>query len=266
MRKKYPILFLFLIFLYGGTISAQITESVFDEEVLKKRVDLLDIFFERFNFERDFDRGKIANPNDVDLHKKYILSLFDRNYLMDTSDMVQYEERKTLAMAFMKEVTNPQAPTRLAYSDSTWFAQVVCNCKYEKESRQVALWLKPEMIRPNEYKWVIFDADADFLHLPVDTSSVHLISPVEHEMQFMGLYEISNTFNYNSVVDYADMSFAIDPLSVFFTMIYDQRLTIADVADMEYHFFNVPGYEFVVRFIERSGINAGWLITGLKKI
>lgn len=260
------IVFVFCLLAGFNMASAQIIESAFNEEVLMRRVDLLEVFFERFNFEKDFERKEILDRGDVTLHKKYLLSLFDASFLMDTTGMVDNAKRKALVADFLEIVTNSANPITLSYTDSTWFAKVICNCKYEKQDCQITLFLKTELVRPNEFKWVVFDADSDFLKLKPDDKYIRQISPVEHEMRFMGLDEITDPHNCKSAVAYANKSFVIDPLSVFFAMIYDKSLVINNVADVEYHFYNVPGFQFTVRFVERQGYNAGWLITDLVSI
>ena len=265
-RFSTYLLVLALFFAGLGTSVAQSINQVFNEEILQHRVEMLDIFFERFNLEKDIEGNKFEGYYDPGLHRSYLLSLFDRNYLLDTLDANHQEEIQTFVMSFLDAVVASGKPVTLAYADSTWCAQVLCRCTYDKKECDVTLFLKPELVKPGEFKWVIFDAEADFLHLTPDTLSVRGISPVEHEMKFLGLKEITNAHNKKSVTAYADKAYRVNPLTVFFTMIYDNKLTFNHVLNVQYHFFTVPGYHFTVQFLERPGYNAGWLITDLQKL
>lgn len=267
MMKRFVSHILVLALFFAGirTASAQSIDQVFNEDILQHRVEMLDIFFERFNLEKDIEGNSLQGVRDPGLHRSYLLSLFDQDYLIDTLDVQRQDEVQTLVMSFLDAVTASRKPVTLAYSDSTWCAQVLCRCTYNKKECDVTLFLKPELVRPGEFKWVIFDADAEFLHLTPDTLFVRGISPVEHEMKFLGLREITDSHNNKSVVAYADKSYRVNPLTVFFTMIYDSKLTFNHVLNVQYHFFTVPGYHFTVQFRERPGYNAGWLITDLQK-
>ena len=58
----------------------------------------------------------------------------------------------------------------------------------------------------------------------------------------------------------------MDETSVFLADVYNGLLDIEYVKDLQFVFYQVPGYVFRIKFIERATNNTGWLITSFDKI
>ena len=71
--------------------------------------------------------------------------------------------------------------------------------------------------------------------------------------------------SYRYIDDYALTGYMPDKLSVFLTLVRSGLLKVNYVSDVEFVFFQVPGYKFSVKLFERESKNAGWLISSVSK-
>jgi hypothetical protein len=247
------------------TVSAQAINfgSVWDEQLLMHRVKQVGEFMDRFNYERDIANKPIEDKDDTVKRKRYVFSLFDAQLVLNSSnpDSTFYEIEQ-----FVDVIVNSQQPVYLYFNDTTWTAEAVCQTKYKGKSTKISVFLKTEEIADNQYKWIISDARGSMLDItPKLKRTKYMISPVENELEFMNLPDISNIYK-KDVIHYSDKSFRFDRLSVFFALIYNDMLKVEAVERVIYHFRQVSGYEFTVENIERASKNAGWLISSLRII
>ncbi len=239
-------------------VKAQILTTEFDENVLKMRVKQLDEFISRFNYETDIEGNKIEKP-DIDMRKKYILSLFNQDILKSDSVF-------KLAEQFIDYACNKDTAKYIKFSDNNWYAQAFCKVKYNNKEHDISIVLKPEKIKEFEYKWVICAVSSEFLKIKPEKINLGLmISPVDNELGFMSLPDISKQ-GHTNVLNYASKNYKVDELSVFFALIQSNRLKITAVNKIKYHFMQLNNWVFTVEHFNRKGDNAGWLISSIKNL
>ena len=89
--------------------------------------------------------------------------------------------------------------------------------------------------------------------------------PDDHETNFMSLHRVT-TEKDDLITCYMQKSYPLDETSVFLADVYNGLLDIEYVKDLQFVFYQVPGYVFRIKFIERETNNTGWLITSFDKI
>lgn len=92
-----------------------------------------------------------------------------------------------------------------------------------------------------------------------------MLMPDDHETNFMSLNRMTNeTSTY--IMDFVRKDAMVDELSVFMTLVKQGLLKIDYVSDLSFTFFQVPGYIFSIRNINRNSQNTGWLIDSIQSI
>ncbi len=149
----------------------------------------------------------------------------------------------------------------LQFTDTTWVAVAKTVVSYSGKADTLELTLKTERVEKNIYKWVISNVSWQKLQLNPQKRNAGLsISPTDNEMRFMSLSSITNR-EYPNILNYADNQFKVDELSVFYTLIYTNKLKIVEVADLRYVFYDIAGYYLCVKYVsDFNHAHAGWLI------
>jgi len=232
----------------------------FNEQQLKMRVKQLDEFVSRFNYEKDIDGITVKNRQDTAKRKLYIASLFNKDLVTNVKETVlevYYE--------FIETVVNPSKPVYLHFADTNWTAEAICKAVFKGKPVRISLFLKTEKINDNEYKWVINSVQGEIFDLKPDKKNPGLmISPVDNELGFMSLADISGKAGKN-IINYSYKNYSVDNLSVFNTLIYTGLLNIEYVQKVVYYFYQAPDFIFTVEHFEREDSNAGWLISSIIK-
>ncbi|MDR2564207.1 MAG: hypothetical protein LBC98_09765 [Prevotellaceae bacterium] len=259
MKRTFLILFAYLLSGYAA-LSQTPVGSVFDETRLKMRVKQLDEFVARFNCEKDVEGKSIKDKEDTAMRKRYVAGLFDRNLLVNDSIKRKF-------IAFAEKVVNPKAPVYLRFADSDWTAEAICRATFNGKQVQISMFLKTDRVRDDEYKWAIVSADGEMFNLTPKQQNPNIrISPVDNELGFMNMSDISSGENRRNVVHYSPQGYSPDRLTVFNTLVYNGLLKINHVQKIVYRFEQVPGYVFTVEHFERATGNVGWLISKLIEI
>ncbi|MCR4816208.1 MAG: hypothetical protein K5842_03350 [Bacteroidales bacterium] len=215
----------------------------------QKRIKLIDQFMSRFNG-TDIPDG--ADKNDPQLRRKLLLSLFDHDYLM---------QNQQFCLSFIDNAISKKY--NLQYEDSTWYAIVDCDAFYGSKAVKLTLAFRTRKDSKGLMKWVISSAVGDALQLaPSKTSSTLKISPVDNELDFIHLKDITSK-NEDLIINYSDPSFNVDQTSVFFALVYSGQLRIGQVTNLSYQFDIGDYYVFVTRF-NRDTTNSGWLISDIQ--
>ena len=244
-----------VILLYNNTtIQSQVlsidTLSKSDEINFIYQVKQIDEFMMRFNYER-----VVVSPEIDSMWKEKNLAL-----LFDKETYFSYRQ---YADSMINTIVKDSL--KINYYDTTWCALATCQVKYKKTIDTIQIVLQTEHIKDYIYKWVIKDAFGDLLELNPRPNSEQLrISPVDNEINFMSLASIC-THNAINITRYNDKNYKVSPIDVLNTLIYSGQLHIEHVIDLEYHFFNVKDYSFVVRYFNRNEPNSGWLISSVRK-
>lgn len=230
---------------------------VFDETELQFKVVQIDEFMRRFNYDAAYDGSKPLEKNDT---------LYEKERLKNMStlfNLAKFGSKQTildsLSMELFRYVIDNNI--RLDYKDSSWYAKVDINAIYNQKKQTVTLYLHPEQIKDNEYKWVIFDVKSSLFKMESGKDSL-LILPSEHGIGFVSLPEkiklrprAVNTLFYKG--------YKYDPLIVFHFLISNQIMKVSTVREVVFH-YDLPAYSFDVERIERDKTyNKGWLINSI---
>lgn len=252
MKFLLTTLLLFICELY---VHAQIPPFL-NEEQFRASINLVDDFIARFN--GDKDRPNI-DKEDENYEINRILFLFNGKMFKSFEDSL-FIEAKKFAESIVKN------NTKILYSDTTWAAKAQCRGKFADKEVDFILYLSTEKRREQMYKWVITKAVGDIFKLkPSRHATKAMLMPDDHETNFMSLNRIT-TEKDDYITYYANKNFHIDETSVFFSLVYNGLLDIEYVSDLQFVFFQVPGYRFSIKYFERETDNSGWLINSFEKV
>lgn len=244
MRAK--LIFFLLLVMYDSY--AQLDTSW--QREFTEHVKSMDEFMKRFNGEEAYPGLAASAENFLKLN---LFSLLDHQMSQNS---------KQGALDFVSAIIDNNV--KLNYADTLWYAEARCDITYKGKARQMTLFLRPERIRDNSFRWVLCGADGITGNL-ISMNDKSAISPVEHEIHFMELQSIFKN-DKQHVFGYRADGYKIDQLSVFLTLIYTGQINFMSVTETKFHFFNIPDYRFVVEEKGRRGANAGWLITIFEKL
>lgn len=258
-KRVFFVALLVVCCCYSKAQIVMLPPSEVNENLFKGRVKQIDEFMARFNLTEAWDGSKIADRSDTTLRKKYLATLFDNKKFKTPNGNLN-----VLAAEFVDDVVDKDY--QLRYEDSLWTAEIKCCIKICNRREKMTFFLHTCKLRKGEYKWVIINAVSDIFNVAVpDSSSRAFISPVEHEIGFIGLLSVDDSVR--NVSGYFDTHLYFpDNLSMLAVLLGNGLLTIESINDVLFHFQTVPGYSFTVERVEKRGsYNTGWLITRLVK-
>lgn len=247
-----------ILLVWAGVVNTSAQTGIF--ELLNRnqylaRVKLIDEFFARFN--GDELRNDLG-PEYSD-RESGVLLLFDiaKYKSKDDSGFVA-------AKAFAHNVVNSCA--KLNFEDKNWFAKIMCHGKLAQKKVSFNMILCVEERDSAMYRWAISDVEGDIFKNSRDKKHKELfIMPNDNEQFFMSVRK-TTTESYKFIDDYVKHSYHADALSAFLALVRSNQLKIEAVTDVEFIFLQVPDYAFTVKYFERDGINAGWLIDSCRKM
>lgn len=226
-----------------------VVNSEAQKQMFRAHVKQVDEFIERFNCE-SFTPGIDTTKSDA--KRLNLISLFP----VETSK--SSDSAYKVASKFADHVLSSGA--KLRYEDSTWFAIAQCHGKLKNKPVDFTIFLNVEHRRGRMYKWVISRVVGDVFALtPSNANEMLMISPTDHEINFMQLARIT-TEKDDLILNYRQKQFELDQTSVFFTMVNQGLLDIEHVTNLQFVFMQVPGYQVTIEYIDRLANNAGWLI------
>ena len=250
---KYILLFIFFLFVCLEDRAQSL--SILNKDLQKVRVGLVDEFFDRFN-------GKIAHPDiPITDNKSRSDNLM---YLLDLAQFTSKEDpRFQEALEMMNVIINDSV--KINFTDTTWFAIAHCKGLLEGKSVMFNLYLTVQQRKQNMYKWVISRVDGNLFEIkPRNENEKIMLAPGDHETNFMSLGRMTKEQPFN-VKNFISKGFEYDMTSVFAYLVYNRKLKIDYVNELEFVFTQVPGYIFHVKYLERENKNSGWLISDFYK-
>lgn len=255
MRKPfYLISVLFLLSFHQ--VSAQIFTTIIDENALRFRVKQIDEFFERFNYETDYNGDKPKDPKNVEEHKKSFLTIVNLDRFINDK-----QEIDTTLTRFVDYVINDSV--QIHYQDTTWNAEVNCFVKFEGKKYDTSFILKTEEIEKYIFKWVIADVQSElFDSYPNEPKASIIISPAEHGIGFITLPETLN-LNNESVGSTFKKGYKRSNLAVFDFLMSNGKVIVDTITKVAFH-FHLEEADFDVEHIEKeNSYNQGWLINNI---
>lgn len=261
MKIISRLFFLAFLLVTPGLYAQSFNSLLGDESILNAQTKQVNQFFRRFNGEES-TKGDRFYQGDRDfrspeLRKKYLNILFD-NQNASITDPLKDD--------FMRDVMKANSPVILDFHGGQWFAEVSTKFLYQGKDENVTLYMKLEQ-QDLGYKWVI--SNVYFRHFQLmfqnlGSGDQRFLHPLSHELDFMNLIKVFKDKDY--VEQYTDKDYHPDYLTLFLYEFKKGNLKFESVNDVKFHFFQAPGWYFELTNFNRSGTNAGWLISSLLKL
>ncbi|MBQ8051764.1 MAG: hypothetical protein IJ197_09375 [Bacteroidaceae bacterium] len=247
MKKFFQLFFCLSALL---PVQAQIPDTE-DQEVFAAQVSLVDEFVHRFNGE---EYHPLVQKDSVGARRKNLLFLLDLARYKSRNDTAFIRAEKFVDKVLADSVV-------LHYADTAWLATALCHATLQGKPVDITLRLRVEHRKGHMYKWVITSAGGDCLSLASPKAhEPFMLMPDDHETNFMSLCRMaSETAPY--ITDFADREARVDALTAFMTLVRYGLLKIDYVSELQFTFFQVPGYVFTIANTDRNTKNTGWLIS-----
>ena len=258
-----PMVFFILALLFSFDAMPLAAQSIgdvqMDEANLYAMTKQMGQFIRRFNYEEDQFGYKI-NPKDPSYRNKQKRQqsmgiLFDQETYGSKPDLQRY---------FIEDVTADDS-TFMTFLGGRWYSEVSATFKYRGKDVNVIMILGVEQEGLGS-KWVLNNIYFSEFNKLFPTGEItekekHFLHPMSHELDFMNIYKI---FKEPEVIEYyASKSFEPDYLTLFFYEIKKGNLVFQHVDTVKFHVFQIKDWYFEVSWFNRSGSNAGWLISNL---
>lgn len=230
------------------------------------RVHSIDDFIERFNGQPNTRANalfeKMLDPSYRKDRQTWLKSLFDQQ---------NGDWDFALIESFISDVLAAQDTKSLRFEDPNWFAVVECSALYRNSLKKLTILLEVEYDESNQgSRWVIshffpinFFSETRPAPFPMPKNST-IINPMSHATDFIALIQAfddkKNLGNY-----FHDLN-SDKQLSTFAWELYDGNLKLKSIDNIEFYFFQIPGWFFRVSDFPRNQMNAGWLISFLGKL
>ena len=230
-----------------------------DEANLYAMTKQMGQFIRRFNYEEDQFGYKI-NPKDPSYRNK----TKRQQSLAILFDQQTYGNQPDLQKFFIEDVTTGDS-TFMTFLGGRWYSEVSATFKYKGKDANIIMILGVEQEGLGS-KWVLNNIYFSEFNKLFPTGEMaerekHFLHPMSHELDFMNIYKI---FKEPEVIEYyASKSFEPDYLTLFFYEIKKGNLIFQNVETVKFHVFQIKDWYFEVSWFNRSGSNAGWLISNL---
>lgn len=262
--------FVFLIYFIGATVcSAQKFSSCIDSLDSKKyllEVKQLDQFVKRFNDEENLITGQENTLLEIAAKRKNLITYQTerKKILLTLFNLKDSSFFSNSVVDFINFVGDDTNHVFISYYDAGWYATVNCSMTYKGKNKNVILTLENEGNKKQGFKWVIAAVKSDFINISVpQKDSTKFISPMNHELGFMDLYNVF--LDSRNIPQYTQNSFSPDDLSIFLFLVKNGDIKYVKVESIKYHFLQVKNWRFTVDYFNRPDINSGWLISSLAK-
>ena len=254
IMKKISLVVSILLLTFINTLAQGIDDMTLDGR-FAAQVKSFDEFLGRFNG----TESKPGIENDDKWRDNNLVSLLDAK-MPRGNDADAF---KASVMSFIDAIKGCKTP--LLVTDDRIFAKAECTVRFQGKERKIVLILQCQKFKTDAKRWAFVGADGLQKAGMIDTTKIRAISPVDHEIHFMGL---TSTFKYNSteIVGYRGAKTHIDQLSMFLAFAQLKAIEFISVDKLTYHILSVPEYVFTVNEISREDYNSGWLIDSFRRI
>lgn len=234
-------------------------QAIFPDVTLKEdflaQVKSLDEFQARFNGMEKKTGSQMQN--DSLTRARNLISLFDRNF---NRNGLSKELLLNKVNTFVRNVLEKKVIFD-ASGEYLW-AECCCRFKYKGNNKCITLVMQKEPYLKGTFRWALAAVKGMDTAGIINLNRYYAISPVEHEIHFMGLQDLFNE-NSSHAFGYRAKVACIDQLSVLLAFIQAGQLKFDMVENLKYHYLGVPGFVFTIEENARRGDNSGWLISSL---
>ena len=258
-RSSVVLLFLLLAVMAMPAMAQNIGDFQMDETNLYAMTKQMGQFIRRFNYEEDQFGYKI-NPKDPAYHNRQKR----QQSLAILFDQATYGNQPDLQRFFIEDVTADDS-TFMTFLGGRWYSEVSATFKYKGKDVSLIMILGIEKEGLGS-KWVLNNIYFSEFNKLFPTGEMaekekHFLHPMSHELDFMNIYKI---FKEPEIIEYyASKSFEPDYLTLFFYEVKKGNLVFQNVDTVKFHVFQIKDWYFEVSWFNRSGSNAGWLISNL---
>ena len=260
---RFPLSVILLFFLLNMDVVSLKAQSIgnfqMDETHLYAMTKQMGQFIRRFNYEED-QFGNQINPKDPAYHNRQKR----QQSLSILFDQETYGNQPDLQRFFIEDVTSDDS-TFMTFLGGRWYSEVSATFKYKGKEVSLIMILGIEKEGLGS-KWVLnniyfSEFNKLFPNGELSEKEKHFLHPMSHELDFMNIYKI---FKEPEIIEYyASRSFEPDYLTLFFYEIKRGNLIFQNVDAVKFHVFQIKDWYFEVSWFNRSGNNAGWLISNL---
>ena len=258
-RSSVVLLILLLAVMAMPAMAQNIGDFQMDETNLYAMTKQMGQFIRRFNYEEDQFGYKI-NPKDPAYHNRQKR----QQSLAILFDQATYGNQPDLQRFFIEDVTADDS-TFMTFLGGRWYSEVSATFKYKGKDVNLIMILGIEKEGLGS-KWVLNNIYFSEFNKLFPTGEMaekekHFLHPMSHELDFMNIYKI---FKEPEIIEYyASKSFEPDYLTLFFYEVKKGNLVFQNVDTVKFHVFQIKDWYFEVSWFNRSGSNAGWLISNL---
>lgn len=222
----------------------------------RAEVKSLEEFMSRFNG----TESKPGIKDDENSRRNNLINLF--NFQMDKGN-TNRELVTNRVNEFVDSILINNIKIRL--TNAGLWAECVCRMKYQGKEKNLTLIFQNEEYKKERYRWAIVGVRGLKELSLYNSEKYYAISPVEHEVHFIGLDNYLNA-NPTHAFGYRGLGCKIDPLSVFLTLIRTNKISFELVEKQTFYYFDIPGYIITIDEYSRRGTNSGWLISSFDKV
>ena len=228
-----------------------------EDRLYDSHVKSLDEFIQRLNGR---EINQLASRNQTNKVRATRFSLFDYELMKDV------DGKDSIPSIYEQFIFDIEADSiKIAIEDSHNWVEAKCEFSWKNALKSLSLKLQLEEDENHCWRWCIVGVDGLKESGLLDEDGVLQISPVEHELNFIGLESL---FLHDSMrfVKTRKAEKSIDELSYFYGLVYSGLLKYNRCDSVEFHCMQIPGYYFIVKEINRlKSSNSGWLIESIKK-
>ncbi|MBK6619363.1 MAG: hypothetical protein IPH04_19325 [Saprospirales bacterium] len=260
LNFAYAIIFYLL---FPAFLNAQPSDDWIKENFVVE-VHTVDDFIERFN--GDVDQRvrdqwfKLFDKKDIS-RKDILYSLFN----LRSADWSEAQVE-----TFINQAIDRECPAFLDFEGDEWYAKVNCKVQFQGKNYLTDLVLKVRKDPASGgLEWVIVSmlhsgVFAELCQEPFPYAKANrklFLSPMSHGANFSSLkraFEDEKNFS-----DCMELKSRNPLLNTLAWEVYLGNMTLMRINSIEFHFFQVPGWVFVVKQVPREDFNTGWLISEL---
>ena len=230
-----------------------------DEKAFYTMTKQMSQFMSRFNYEED-QYGKKIHPDSPDyrnrMKRKTVLPLL--------FDMENPRTNGSLRDFFISDLTQADS-NYFEFLGGKWYSEVSATFKMNGKSVDISMIFAIEQENLGS-KWVLTNVFfSDFSKLfpkgDIAEQQKHFLHPMSHELDFMNIHKVFKTPE--CIEYYASNTYSPDYLSMFFYEIKKGNLVFEKINSEKFHVFQIDNWYFEVSWINRDGLNTGWLISNL---
>lgn len=241
----------------NATAQRLLVSHEFDDQLYDSHVKSLDEFIQRFNGR---EINQLASQNQINKVRSTRFSLFNYELLKNV------DRNDSVSSVYEKFIFDVEADSiEIAIENPLNWVETKCDFSWKNAPKSLSLKLQLEEDDNHCWRWCIVGVDGLKDSGLLDEEGILQISPVEHELNFIGLESL---FLHDSMkfVKTRKIGTSIDELSYFYGLVYSGLLKYNRCDSVEFHCNQISGYSFVVKEINRlNSSNSGWLIVSLQE-